>query len=1151
MKNAPILFVLIVLVLGVVSGHVRAQEDEIQGTTIIRNYTTDSVVVSYKDNPNQYKRVRVVGSSKAYDIADLNVAHTIAKYNIRNDVASVQHNYIYSSSVWDRDIINDLDTPDDYELNAGNPLTGKHWYYEAADLRKAWNKQDCLNDGSLCGGDAEVIVAIIDTGLAFENYSGYLRDGVYSAFPGMFSSESINLYTNPGEVPTIANPNRHIDGIDSDGNGYIDDRHGIDAYAHSYCDAEEVEDPPCSFNQSRDAGHPNDDRGHGTFVTGLIASLVSNASDANAYTGSVSPAHKVSILPIKANFPDTNDFNTIGLVAALDYAIQAGADIINFSLAGSDYDPALHAKLIEAYDAGIFIVASSGNTGTSTVRYPAAYSQVFAVGAANPNNTRSSYSNYGTALNMVAYVGSGSAQGTAAWQGSFSCYFNDNCDSVLNPYLSYEMGYSIGTSFASPQVAAAAALIKSYVNELTPAQIAQLLEESAVDIGPVGFDNDTGHGVLNFYNAFSSVADNQAPLLTFVEPQGNNDTADESFTIIWDATDPEGSPNEDIEINFYLDDDTDPSQMVALIPGCRNSDITTKLGTGLSCQGDFHLFPNGNYYIQGCIKDIYSNTTCYVSDQIEIDNSEKLDSGTAAVSTDYYTDVLFSTSFTKTPVVYAITNTEYGTDMIYTEIRDITTSGFKVRARENDRSGYDNKHAPAHVGWIAVQNSTSDFQLGSISIDRNLSGDNPTGWNRIYFQKEFSTTPKILVMSQSHNGGDLDMADIRNVTNQYFDLRLEEPPGWDGNHIPETFAWIAFEDHFVYENGLNTTDHNWKQVSFTQVYDQAPIVLAQIQTENGGDPAEVDIRNITPLGFEYRIEEDGLLLDQLHANETISWLAVPRQGADELWGEVMVDHNWINVMLPDLMSHVPAVIAKVASENGGDTVEVDLRRVETGMFSVRIEEDLRAGWDGLHTFEKVVWYAQAVDPDPVSNSYNVSPSAINFESDSGTQRAGLLTKVDHNWFTYSFAQPFSSIPLIFFDIQSENGGDTSMPDIRNLSETGFQIRVEEDVIAGWDGSHTFEKIGWIAFETPNRGIFGHVEINRLMNTTGWNPLDLSAGSFSVTPYFVADIVSENGGDTVQVDVRNLTSNSIELRLEEEPKRYDGAHTFERINWWAW
>ena len=151
--------------------------------------------------------------------------------------------------------------------------------------------------------------------------------------------------------------------------------------------------------------------GHGTMVAGIIAKVAPDAQ----------------ILPLKVLSADgTGDM--IDVIKAISYAVRHGASVINLSFGTNTASSALQDAVNAAYAAGVVVVSSAGNDSTSAPHYPAAYSSVLGVGSVESNNVLSSYSNYGTNVQVLA-PGSGIRStypggGYANWSGtSFSSPF--------------------------------------------------------------------------------------------------------------------------------------------------------------------------------------------------------------------------------------------------------------------------------------------------------------------------------------------------------------------------------------------------------------------------------------------------------------------------------------------------------------------------------------------------------------------------------------------------------------------------------------------------------------------------------------------------------------------------------------------------------
>ncbi|HEY9765883.1 MAG TPA: S8 family serine peptidase [Chroococcales cyanobacterium] len=222
-----------------------------------------------------------------------------------------------------------------------------------------------------------------------------------------------------------------------------------------------------------------DGQGHGTHVCGIIAGIAS----AQGMTG-VAPG--VKILPVKVmkNDGGGDDFT---IAKGLKDAVDRGAKIINLSVGGTEPSPILADAIAYAYRANVLMCVSAGNDG-GPVNYPAAYPGVLAVGAVDVNGLRADYSSFGPELAMVA---PGGARDNGIWSTlpTYECYL------TIFSHKTLRYGSQAGTSMATPQVTAAAALILSREPQLTPAQLKNRLLSSTLSTS--GFTQATGFGLLN------------------------------------------------------------------------------------------------------------------------------------------------------------------------------------------------------------------------------------------------------------------------------------------------------------------------------------------------------------------------------------------------------------------------------------------------------------------------------------------------------------------------------------------------------------------------------------------------------------------------------------------------------------------------------
>lgn len=302
------------------------------------------------------------------------------------------------------------------------------------DMENAWAIED---------GSSDIIVATMDSGLRLN----------HPEFEGRLWINTLEIADN---------------GIDDDVNGYIDDINGWDF--------------------SLDDNDPTDDYGHGTNVTGIIAA---NGNNGEGYTGI---DRHCKLMTLKGLNSTNQGFYT-WWYDAITYAADNGANVINLSVGGNTYSSTLKEAIDYALDNGVVVVACMMNTNNNTSYYPAKFEGVIAVGATNPDDTRTSPffwdpnsgSNYGSHISVVA-------------PGNYIYGLSYLSDTDYESYWG-------GTSQATPAVAGIASLLLAQDPSRTPAQVKAILEATAEDqVGnpsedTEGFDNYYGHGRVNAFAA--------------------------------------------------------------------------------------------------------------------------------------------------------------------------------------------------------------------------------------------------------------------------------------------------------------------------------------------------------------------------------------------------------------------------------------------------------------------------------------------------------------------------------------------------------------------------------------------------------------------------------------------------------------------------
>ncbi len=263
------------------------------------------------------------------------------------------------------------------------------------------------------------------------------------------------------------------------------------------------------WNFINNNAHANDDNAHGTHVAGTIAQATNNMS------GTAGIAHQAKIMPLKAlNASGAGQDDWVA--SAIVWAADNGAKVINLSLGAESPSLLLEDAVNYAYDKGVVVVAAAGNSGIGVLNYPAAYANVIAVGAVRYDETRSSYSNYGTGLSVVAPGGDLSVdQNNDGYpDGILQQTFNPNTHDPAD----FSYWFFQGTSMATPHVSGVAALILASGAATTPSQVRQALQQSAKDLGQPGWDPQYGYGLIQAQSALDWLAPTATPTATPMGP---------------------------------------------------------------------------------------------------------------------------------------------------------------------------------------------------------------------------------------------------------------------------------------------------------------------------------------------------------------------------------------------------------------------------------------------------------------------------------------------------------------------------------------------------------------------------------------------------------------------------------------------------------
>lgn len=237
----------------------------------------------------------------------------------------------------------------------------------------------------------------------------------------------------------------------------------------------------------------NDLDTHGTNVAGVVS------AQANNVIGLAGVSYNANIIPIRIAYRDSQNkirakyaSMTNAIFRLIEDPTIENLKVINISYTGKQVPtPALQAAIDNAYEHGVMVVCSAGNSWKNESTYPSDLNRVVSVISLNQNNTRSLFSSYGSKKDISA-PGENIRTTYSREYGNGGAY-----------------GYTQGTSFSAPIVSGVLALMFAANPNLTPMQAEQALKLTATDLGPVGFDSSYGWGLVNTPAAIAAIANSE------------------------------------------------------------------------------------------------------------------------------------------------------------------------------------------------------------------------------------------------------------------------------------------------------------------------------------------------------------------------------------------------------------------------------------------------------------------------------------------------------------------------------------------------------------------------------------------------------------------------------------------------------------------
>lgn len=276
-----------------------------------------------------------------------------------------------------------------------------------------------------------------------------------------------------------------------------------------------------------------------------------------------------------------------------------------------------------------------------------------------------------------------------------------------------------------------------------------------------------------------------------------------------------------------------------------------------------------------------------------------------------------------------------------------------------------------------LYNSASNVigEFGSIIVN--------TTYNTITLSKSY-TDPIVITTAPSHNGGDPSVMRVTNVTNNSFDIKLQEWDYRDGAHSDETVSFLVIEngqhdlvDGMKIKAGkINTSDEyvdgncgasrtSSTSVNFASAFAATPVVISSVMTENDGDAINSRVWDINNNGFNLALQEEETPTTPGHSSETVGYIAISTGTATDSTNDFIikvgtkanVTKSQANVNFNAGFKTPPSFLAATQTKNNDDTFALRLNRNNFDRAGFHIEEEKSCDNEDTHPNETVGYIA--------------------------------------------------------------------------------------------------------------------------------------------------------------------------------------------------
>ncbi|MEC3862556.1 calcium-binding protein [Mesobacterium sp. TK19101] len=430
----------------------------------------------------------------------------------------------------------------------------------------------------------------------------------------------------------------------------------------------------------------------------------------------------------------------------------------------------------------------------------------------------------------------------------------------------------------------------------------------------------------------------------------------------------------------------------------------------------------------------------------------------------------------------------------------------------------------------------------------------------ITLQRDY-VDPVIFVQTVTSNDAGPVIVRITDIQPGQFTVMLQEPNADDGVHSPEDISYAVFEaGTWELANGArlevgnfdssNLSGAGFEQVDFTDsLFDAAPAVLSQVQTNNGADWVMTRQKNASATGVEIVMQEEEALNSGSHAQETIGWLAI-ETGTHEWNGKQLVagstgqtitqDGAFQNFERAFDAGPAPVTLANLSTFVGSDPAIARITATDTTDFYVIANEDTSRDAEITHIAEAVSFLAAE---EGMISARRASPVIAEYG----------VAQVNQNAVSVTLQNDFFN-PVVVASTMSDNGPVPVAIRVESITSDSFTFRLQET--ANEDGVHSFEDVAWMVVEAGSWQLADGTRLeagtleSALLSTGGTEHVSFSHGGFQTTPTILSQVQTDNGADWVITRQDTSDASGFFVTMQEEEARNAGSHAAEILGWVA-